>query len=161
MTPLLPKPEPRGRKPPKRIRRHVYVHRVGHGTHSQKVRKANELWRLLIYGKEPSGICPRCQKRPWHDAAHFFAKGPHPTMRFELDNGAPLCRTCHRRVDSDHIAKTEFFWRYLGPERYARLELMAVARQSKQDLTLTIMYLQQETAKRVGLATEVVGSRSG
>lgn len=110
-------------------------------THKQRVAIANDLWRRLIYAKEPSGICPRCFTRRWRDAAHCFAKGPYPGMRFELDNGAPLCRVCHRRVDSDHQAKVLFFTHYLGAARYARLELMSQAR-GKTDVALTILYLR-------------------
>jgi hypothetical protein len=105
------------------------------------VKYANSLWRDLIRAKEPSGICPVCRKRPWHDAMHGFAKGPYPALRFELDNGAPGCRACHRRVDSDHHAKVEFWTRYIGAERYERLRLRAMSR-AKTDLTLTIMSLE-------------------
>lgn len=110
-------------------------------THKQRVAIANDLWRRQIYAKEPSGICPRCFTRRWHDAAHCFAKGPYPGMRFDLDNGAPLCRACHRRVDSDHQAKRAFFLFYLGFDRYMRLELMSQAR-GKTDVALVILYLR-------------------
>lgn len=113
-------------------------------THRQRVVIANELWRHRIYAKEPSGICPRCFTRRWHDAAHCFTKGAYPGMRFDLDNGAPLCRACHRRVDSDHQAKVLFFYHYLGAERYARLELMSQAR-GKTDVALVILQLRAET----------------
>jgi hypothetical protein len=117
-----------------------------HVSYRDLVKKANDLWRHLIYRKEPSKLCPMCRKRRWHDAAHCFAKGPHPGMRFELDNGAPLCRVCHRRVDSDHHAKEEFFMRYIGTARYERLKLMAQGR-PKMDVRLVILYLESETAK--------------
>lgn len=140
----LPKPPPRQKRAPKPIARRTRIPRIGGGTHGQKVRKANLLWRDLIRAKEPSGICPRCHKRPWHDAAHIFGKGAHPRARFELMNGAPLCRPCHRRVDSDHEAKLEFAERYLGRERYAALRLMVIAR-GRCDMDLTLMFLQQQT----------------
>lgn len=144
----VPKPIPRRAvdKRARRAKRRAKVARlpqIGGGTHAQKVRKANELWRHLIYAKEPSGICPRCLKRPWHDAAHIFGKGAHPRARFELMNGAPLCRPCHRRVDSDHEAKLEFALRYLGRERYEALRLMVIAR-GTCDMDLTILFLRQK-----------------
>ena len=144
MTSPQPKPAHRERAAPKAIPRRVNVRRIGAGTHSQKVRKANLLWRDLIRAKEPYGLCPRCLLRPWHDAAHFFTKGAYPAMRFELDNGAPICRACHRRIDSDHEAKLEFAQRYLGPERYEALRLRAIGR-GKCDVDLTIMYLMQRS----------------
>ena len=137
-----PKPSRRAPRQPRPIPRRARVRKIGAGSHSQQVRKANELWRRLIYAKEPSGICPRCVKRPWVEAAHIFGKGAHPRARFELMNGAPLCRTCHRRVDTDHEAKLEFALRYLGRERYEALRLMVIAR-GKCDMLLTLMYLQQ------------------
>lgn len=127
----------------KPIARRTRVRKIGAGTHSQQVRTANELWRKLIYLKAPSDLCVRCHQRPWVEAAHFFAKGPYPSMRFDLDNGAPLCRSCHTRIDSDHKAKLEFAMRFIGPERYARLDLMSQAR-GKTDMLLTILYLREQ-----------------
>lgn len=115
-------------------------------THREKVIIANDLWRHLIYKKEPTGICPRCFKRKWVEAAHVFNKGAHPGMRFELDNGIPLCRTCHRRIDTDHKAKELFSKFYLGEERYARLDLMSQGR-GKTDVSMVILYLTAEGAK--------------
>ena len=141
-----PKPSRRAPRQPRPIPRRARVRKIGAGTHAQQVRKANILWRDLIRAKEPSCLCPRCLKRCWHDAAHIFTKGAYPAMRFELDNGAPLCRPCHRRIDSDHMAKLEFALRYLGLERYARLALMSQGR-GKCDMPLALMYLQQQTAR--------------
>ncbi len=115
-------------------------------THKQKVVIANDLWRHEIYKKEPSGICPRCFLRKFIEAAHIFAKGPYPGMRFELDNGIPLCRTCHRRIDSDHKAKELFAKLYIGEDRYARLDLMSQGR-GKTDVGMAILYLRAEAAK--------------
>jgi hypothetical protein len=110
-------------------------------TYKQKVAIANDLWRRLIYRKEPSGICPRCKTRKWVEACHIFGKGAHPGMRFELENGIPLCRVCHRRIDTDHKAKELFAHFYLGEERYARLDLMSQGR-GKTDMDLVILFLR-------------------
>ena len=115
------------------------------GDHREQVKYAAGLWAKLIKADVPSGICPMCKARRWSDAAHCFAKGPYPALRFELDNGAPLCRVCHRRIDSDHHAKVEFFTRYIGAEAYGRLRLMAMAR-SKVDVGLTILFLEARLA---------------
>jgi hypothetical protein len=111
------------------------------GDHREMVKYAAGLWVKVIRAKEPSGICPRCMVRPWSDAAHCFAKGPYPSLRFELENGAPLCRPCHRRIDSDHFAKHLFFTGYIGIEGYERLTLMAQSR-TKVDMGLTILFLE-------------------
>jgi len=139
----LAKPVHRAPRQPKPIQRRARVRKIGAGSHAQQVRKANALWVALIRAKEPSGICPRCHKSKWTDAAHLFTKGGYPGVRFDLDNGVPLCRMrCHRRIDSDHEAKREFALRYLGKERYEALRLRAIGR-GKCDMLLTLMYLQQ------------------
>jgi hypothetical protein len=146
-----PKPPKRGPKPPTPLRRRLRPRSAGVSTtHQQRVRACNKLWRLLIYAKAPSGVCPRCLKRAWSDAAHCFTKGRYPHIRFEIDNGAPLCRVCHRIIDSDHLAKREFFERFLGPAIYAALELRAQSR-GKADLMLVEIYLRsrvEEGARR-------------
>ena len=123
------------------------------GDFKARVKYANDLWRDLIRAKEPGGICPMCRKRPWHDGAHCFIKGRHHVVRFEPDDGAPLCRPCHRIIDSDHHAKTEFFMRYIGVEAYERLRLRTVSR-SKLDLGLMIMFLEAETLKAKAMFPE-------
>lgn len=161
MTELrIPKPAHRGRKLPRRIpRRARYVRRGTppharvpnkHGDHRARLRYGLSLWAKLVNAKEPSGICPRCFKRRWHDAAHCWARGPYPWMQLDLDNGAPLCRACHDRVDNDHHGKREFFMTYMGPDKYERLELLAQAR-GKMDLALTLLLLEQEMREK-GLA---------
>lgn len=116
------------------------------GTYRERVKYANELWRHLIYRKEPTGVCPCCRRREWHDAAHCFIKGAYPHVRFELSNAAPLCRPCHRRVDYDALEKETFFRRYIGDAEYERLRLLAQSR-AKSDLALVILFLEAETAK--------------
>ncbi len=141
-----PKPEKRSRKPARYVRRGTLPHaRVPNraGDYRARMKYGLTLWTKLQYAKEPSGICPRCFRRKWHDAAHCFARGPYPSLALEPDGGAPLCRPCHRRVDSDHHAKREFFLAYMGPDKYARLELLARCR-SKMDLGLTLLLLEDE-----------------
>jgi hypothetical protein len=104
------------------------------------------LWTKLQYAKEPSGICPRCFKRKWHDAAHCWTRGGYRSLCLEIDNGAPLCRPCHDRVDCDHHAKREFFMAYMGPDKYERLDLLARTR-SKMELGLTLLLLEDEVER--------------
>lgn len=139
---------PRRKTPMRWGRRLARGRAMGRPTHRGMVKTANNLWRRLIYAKEPTGVCPRCRQRKWVEAAHGFTKGAYPALRFELDNGIPLCRTCHRRVDSDHHAKVELWVAYIGEERYERLRLMAQAR-SKTDVALVIVFLQRELDKHV------------
>ena len=117
------------------------------GTHRERVKYANELWRHLIYAKSPDGRCVRCQCRPFGNAAHIFPKKPHPALRFELTNGAPLCVPCHRTIDGEHEVKREWAIQYLGKEEYGRLHLMSQAR-SKVDVALVILHLEQLTGEQ-------------
>lgn len=142
-TQRYPKPERKPRGIPSRI-----AVRMANpfGDHREKVKYANELWRRLVYAKEPTGLCPACRKRKWHDAAHCFIKGVHFVVRFDLDNGSPLCRVCHRRIDADHVAKEEFFRRYIGDEAYDKLRMRTLGR-GKIDMGLVILLLEQETER--------------
>jgi len=114
------------------------------GTYRERAKYANELWRQLIYRKQDH--CAVCGIRKACQAMHIFAKGPYPALRFELDNGAPGCVPCHRRIDSDHEAKRDWAIRYLGAERYEELRVRSQAR-SKMDLALTILYLERLSGK--------------
>lgn len=142
----LPKPAKRSAKPRRPIARSRFKSTAASERRS-RVRYCNERWRRLIYLKAPSGLCARCAKCEWHDAAHCFIKGRYAHIRFELENGAPLCRTCHRIVDSDHLAKHSFFFSYLGEVRYERLKMMAQAR-GKTDLRLMARWLDEECKRR-------------
>jgi len=115
------------------------------GDHRERVKYADGLCRRIARERAGSPLCEVCLKRPWHDMMHGFAKGPYPALRHDLDNLAMGCRSCHRRIDSDHHAK-EVFWRgHIGPERYERLRLRAQSR-AKADLALVILELERLVA---------------
>lgn len=116
-------------------------------TWRKQAKRGHEMWRLLIYAKEPSGICPMCLKRQWTDAAHIFPKGRYPNVRLDQDNGIPLCRACHRMFDTDHELHRTFALRYLGGNGYERLRLRAIGR-GKTDMRLALMLLKQEIEAR-------------
>lgn len=167
----IPKPPPREKKKPQPIRRaskwlkrHANVSgrrsRIRDrmpkalGDHRERVKYANELWRRLIYAKAPvvNGVqvCKKCRKPFGLQAAHLFPKGAHPHMRFEVDNGEPLCFQCHRGphgIDSDHEEKLRFCVQILGEERYEALRLRSISR-AKTDVRLEIMSMEFEFQKR-------------
>lgn len=143
---ILAKPPKRGRKAPHPIRRGTLPRaRVPnrHGDYRAKLKYGLKLWAKIIKANEPCAMCPRCWARPWVEAAHCFIKGRYRNVCLELDNGAPLCRVCHRIIDSDHLAKEQFFIERLGPDRYARLRLLSLSR-SKMDLGLSLLNLESE-----------------
>jgi len=110
----------------------------------QKVKDANELWRHLIYKKAVDGKCAVCGTSKGLQAMHLFPKGRYPHLRFDLDNGAPGCPGCHRRLTNDHESHRDFCIRYLGSMRYERLRLMSISR-SKMDIDLVMLYLKAKT----------------
>jgi hypothetical protein len=110
----------------------------------QKVKVANDLWRHLIYAKANDGRCAVCGTQKGLQAMHLFPKGRYPHLRFELDNGAPGCPGCHRRLTNDHEAHRDFCIRYLGAEKYEALRLMSISR-GKVDVALVILRLQKLT----------------
>lgn len=145
-----PKPARRGPKQPRPIRRGTLPRArvpAKHGDYRARFKYAQGLWAKLIKAKEPSGICPMCFKRRWYDSAHCWIKGRYRALALDPDNGAPLCRVCHRIVDSDHQLKESFFMTYMGPSTYERLRLQAIAR-SKVDLDLMILLLEQDCREK-------------
>lgn len=149
---------PKPRKKPPKLR--TILRAAASTSRKALVLKAAGLWMLLQRAKEPSGVCPVCRKRRWSDAMHCFPKGHYPSLRFEPDNGAPGCRVCHRRIDSDHMAKELFFRRYLGDARYERLRLMSQVHGSKLDMQLVVMDLQARlahTTERAALPDKLEG----
>lgn len=144
------KPAKRAPKPPRPIKRgHRPRVRMPNAKGDYKARLSYglKLWAKLIKAKEPSGVCPACMRRAWHDSAHCFIKGRYRALCLDLDNGAPLCRACHSAIDCDQHAKREFFVAYMGPDKYERLRLLAMSR-AKMDLGLTLMLLEAEARDR-------------
>lgn len=111
----------------------------------QKVKVANDLWRHLIYRMAKDGACANCGTQKGLQAMHLFPKGRYPHLRFDLENGAPGCAGCHRRMTNDHELHRSFCIRWLGADRYEALRLRSLSR-SKTDVDLAILYLQQVTA---------------
>ena len=112
-------------------------------TWRKQAKRGHDLWRVIVYCKEPSGICPMCRKRQWTDAAHIFPKGRYPHIRLGPENGVPLCRGCHGVFDSDHEMHRTFAMQYLGSDKYEALRLRAISR-GKTDMSLALMFLQLE-----------------
>ena len=108
----IPKPARRGSKPPKRIKRSSPPRvrmPARYGDYRARYNYGLKLWSRVIKARRISPWCPSCAKRAWHDGAHCFIKGKYRALALDPDNGAPLCRACHRWLDSDHSAKERFF----------------------------------------------------
>lgn len=143
----LAKPPRRGPKPRRRIPRKTPSLRTirrsfDRDSFRSRVKRANELWRHLIYTRASGLTCDHCGRRPWVEAAHCFIKGRHFHLRFDPCNGWPLCRPCHRIIDSDHIAKERFFREAIGNDQYDRLLLWTQSK-AKLDMALVLIDLER------------------
>jgi hypothetical protein len=58
--------------------------------------KLDVLWREDV--KQNAGFrCEKCGKQDGkHDCHHIFGKKAHPSVRFDVANGAYLCVGCHK-----------------------------------------------------------------
>lgn len=114
--------------------------------------RADLLWRTIIKwraGARPQtvwmGQCQRCGCYRALQAAHNIGRGKSRATRCDLDNGAALCAGCHQTIDQVADEKRAFFRRFLGDERYERLELV---RQSRARVDIQLVVLQLEAVAR-------------
>ena len=73
------------------------------------------------------GYCKRCGKyfgyKKLHNA-HFHSRRKH-SVRWDIENTAPLCYGCHSHIDGNPFVKIEFFLELLGKERFNALNKRA------------------------------------
>ena len=97
----LPKPERRGPKPRKPILRSApqrrsakRLPRVTQTERGKEESRLNDLFSRVIRLRDP--FCRIGQHRePSTDAAHLYAKGAYPRLRWDLRNAIGACRKCH------------------------------------------------------------------
>lgn len=69
------------------------------------------------------GYCRRCGKYVGYlklHNAHFHSRRKH-SVRWDIENTAPLCYGCHSYIDGNPLEKIEFFLEILGQERFNAL----------------------------------------
>ena len=67
-------------------------------TKAQKLKsKADQLWSKIILNSAKNGKCEVCNNTAV-DPHHFFSKGSVSSLRHNLSNGIPLCRSCHMKI---------------------------------------------------------------
>ena len=87
----------------------------------QKKALAESLWKKII---KISGRCVFCgipEDRSTIDAAHILPKGAYPDARHDIENGLPLCRSCHRYATDNPDWFTEKVIEFIGQEKYQEL----------------------------------------
>jgi len=92
------------------------------------------------------GYCRRCKKYfGWKNLhnAHFHSRRKH-SVRWDIDNTAPLCYGCHSYIDGNPIAKIDFFLGLLGRERFERLNERAEKLHPKPDKEALMAYFKEK-----------------
>ena len=87
-----------------------------------KKETARRLWNLAIF-KRDGYVCARCLSLDKVvaavDAHHIVHKTQGLALRYELDNGVALCRSCHS-TDSEGILR-DWCIEHISQEKYDRL----------------------------------------
>lgn len=119
-----PRPEKRGPKPPRRIRREKKPKAVATTERAKRRQLEDAVWRTAI--KDRSGYAceytvPHACPSNARDAHHAVkGKGAHPRLRWDLENGICLCRWAHNWAHKNRDAFKAWF-SAMFPERFARL----------------------------------------
>lgn len=92
------------------------------------------------------GYCRRCGKyfgyKKLHNA-HFHSRRKH-SVRWDMDNSAPICYGCHSHIDGNPFVKIEFFLELLGRERLEKLNERAEKLHPKPDKEALAIYFQEK-----------------
>jgi hypothetical protein len=82
-----------------------------------------EFCRKQLYDKtkENGDILPAWKQL---ECSHFYGRRMK-SVRYDPDNAAGVCFTCHRMLTENPFVHTEFFMRRLGEKRFERLYLQA------------------------------------
>ena len=83
----------------------------GISSEDKKVRQTleYEIWRQEVYKKD-NWTCRLCGKKCKKDiiAHHLKLFSVFPELRFSVDNGITLCRSCHKKIHKDIGLETRF-----------------------------------------------------
>ena len=79
----------------------------------------SQLVRLLADGK-----CEYCKKVSTLECSHFHSRRKR-SVRFDIDNAAGLCFSCHQHLGENPYLHVEFFKKRLGSERFEQLNIRA------------------------------------
>lgn len=62
-------------------------------------RKIYEEWRISVY-KRDNFTCQYCNDNKANniEAHHIKSFAKYPNLRYDIDNGITLCKTCHKEI---------------------------------------------------------------
>jgi hypothetical protein len=75
------------------------------------------------------------------EASHYFGRR-HESVRFDEENVAPVCKSCHLRFHQDKEYHKKFMINRLGQQRFDLLTLRAYLRGNKDD-AMTILAIKE------------------
>jgi len=145
MTSPIPKPEPRGPRPKKRIARTKRPAQFRVRGNVGKLRKlADDLMSLFVRHKG-GWKCWVCTSKRHEEMqmAHLIGKGAHATGRYMESNVRCCCSRCHVYFTYHPEEWTEYLIKRLSQNGYDRLFENVRVRQGKLDYTLEIIYWDQ------------------
>jgi hypothetical protein len=89
--------------------------------------------------------------------SHFFGRR-HMSTRWDADNAAAHCFTCHMRFGENPIAFTAWIKKYLGDVRYEALQArhQRIVKRTKAELEDLYQHLKQQYAALVENANHQV-----
>jgi hypothetical protein len=65
-------------------------------------------WRKAVYRRD-NWTCQMCHVKQKHPIAHHLKSFRHyPALRFDVENGQTLCRSCHKIIHSEIGVETRF-----------------------------------------------------
>jgi hypothetical protein len=95
------------------------------------------LWRVKVREKN-GGRCVAASRSIQCngpiEAAHCFAKGPHPALQFAPWNGLPLCKAHHRWYTNRPGFWFDFLYGYWGAKQYDANKMRLILAGRKVDL---------------------------
>lgn len=81
-------------------------------------KECDRLWRGIVIAKHPS--CLLCDEKA-EVAHHLLVKSKHGGLRYDLNNGIPMCQRHHLLLHLDPFQPHIRLHAILGPERIGRL----------------------------------------
>lgn len=130
--------------------------RKGKSEQKKLEEECKELWRWIVKARA-NWKCEICGKKDGKlDAHHFFTKGGHKHMRFDIENGIALCFTHHTGgkegahhdpVFTDKILGRIPGYKQIRTEKWYQSLILKSQNKQKLDLKLEKLYLEQEAKK--------------
>lgn len=86
------------------------------------IKQMDKIWSQIIRNRER---CARCSRPDTLQAAHIFSRR-NMSVRWDLDNGMPLCYACHMFwAHKEPVYFSDFAKDYLGDLKFQNLKTRA------------------------------------